>query len=366
MAVRILQMPWHAQGAGRASILYRLSLVLLLLLVVLEAEACSSSPSPPPPLSVLHLPGVVQLNAVADMEARTGDRVIKSILTYHRLGETATTHILYLGGSGLYEIQLDGSGLRQIQMQPPCYFLGAIDPRGKYGLCWNAYGVQAFDLDDPASSWRPRVLVSTSFATSEALISPTMAPDGQHFAALHKVGSELAGAINVYAIDDSMTVATLVATISLPGLHARRLVWSPDGKWLAFTTDESTPSSVVGATYVFTLASILPTLPKQGSQPLQVALSKTQLTKLVDSPHETNAWRPSRAEPIWTYVEAGAIWQVGVLSGKRTAILTIPDGNICAFVWTPDGKQVVFAQCREDGLSESPPARLYVYTLPAT
>lgn len=378
MVVGILRMPWHAQGVRRASILYRLSLVLLLLLVVLEAEACSSSPSPPPPLSVLHLPGVEQLAAVANLETKTGNHWIYSTVVYRPTGDTPTVdtsapHILYSGNRGLADLRLDGTGLRQIQMQPPCATQGPIAMYGSHGLCFaeNSRGVLAFETDALVSIWKPRVLVPTSPASIEHLISPTIAPDGKHFAALHRSGSsDSIPTINIYAVDSSFTVASLVATIRLPGFHALRLAWSPDGRWLAFTTDETTVTTVAGATYAFQLASVLPTLPAvpgQQHQPTQVALSKAQLTQLEDGNDLTNAWYPTGTRPVWTYATAHTIWQVDVLSGKRTAILTIPDGNICAFAWTPDGKQVVFVQCRLAGdIVIPPPARLYVYTLPAT
>lgn len=357
-------MRWLALGSWsrRLNAFNALSALGLLSLCL---AGCSSSLSPLPPLRSLHLPGVVELNAVAELEAKTGDHTIASLLTYRRTSETAT-HILYLGGSALYDIHLDGSGLRRISMQPPCYFLGAVDAGGEHGLCWNAGGVQTFELNDTASSWAPHVLVPASFTPNDALISPTIAPDGQHFAALHSVGSALAGTIDIYATDHAFTTAALVATITLSGLHARRLVWSPDGKWLAFTSDESTPSSVAGATYAFPLASILPNFPRQGSPPRQVALDKAHLTILEESTNETNAWRPSGSGgPTWTYVASGAIWQVDVATGQRTNVLAVPDGGICALSWTSDGKQLIFAQCRVNGASYPPPARLYVYTPPA-
>ena len=366
-------MSWHAQGAWRASILYRLSLVLLLLLVVLEAEACSSSPSPPPPLSVLHLPRVVQLAAVANLEAKTGQRWIYSTVVYRPTDDPSTPHILYSANGGLVDLRLDGTGLRQIQMQPSCIAEGAIAIYGSHGLCFaeNSRGVLAFASDVRTSSWRPHVLVPTSPAAFEHVISPTIAPDGKHFAALQRFGSaEVVPTINIYAVDSSFTVASLVALITLPDFHARRLVWSPDGRWLAFTADESPVSMVAGATYAFQLASVLPALPAlpvQQRQPIRVALSKAQLTQLEDGLDMTNAWYATGARAVWTYATAHTIWQVDVLSGKRTAILTIPDGNICTFAWTPDGKQVMFVQCRLAGSSiEPPPPRLYVYTLPAT
>lgn len=363
-------MPWCTHAVWRDRILYLLSLVLLLLLAL---EACSGSPSPPPPLSVLHLPGVVQLDAVANLEAKTGDHWIYTTMVYRLTGDTSTgntrdTHILYSGNRGLADLRLDGTGLRQIQMQPSCLAEVAIAMSGAHGLCFaeNNRGVLAFEADAHAASWIPHVLVSTSPASFEALLSPTIAPDGKHFAALHYTGSgESVPTINIYAVNSSFTDASLVATITLPGLHARRLVWSPNGRWLAFTSDESTETMVAGATYAFPFTSILPALPARQGQPLQVALSREQLTQLLNGTDKTNAWYPSGTRAVWTYAVGRTIWQVDVLSGERRVILTIPDGNICAFSWTPDGKQVVFVQCQLAGnMVTPPPARLYVYTPP--
>lgn len=371
-------MLWHAQGVRRSNILYPLCCVHLFALLLVALAACSGSPSPPPPLSVLHLPGVVQLDAVANLEAKTGDHWIYTTVVYRPADNTPTddpnaTHILYAGSRGLADLRLDGTGLRQIQMQPPCFSQQPIAISGTHGLCFaeNGEGVLAFKADALTASWMARVLIPTSPASFEHLVSPTVAPDGKHFAALHRFGStETLPTINIYALDPSFTGATLVATITLPGFHARRLAWSPDGRWLAFTTDESTETAVAGATYAFQLASVLPALPMlpvQQRQPIQVALSQAHLTQLLDGTDMTDAWYPTGASAVWTYAAGRTIWQVDVLTGKRSAILTIPDGDICAFAWTPDGKQVVFVQCRLAGsMVVPPPARLYVYTLPTT
>ncbi len=376
----------RAQGVRRLQglypLLHRLGFVPLLVLHVLllvGLAACSSSLSPPPPLSVLHLPGVVQLSAVTTLETTTGHHRIYSTVVYRPnrpTDATSTPHILYSEDGGLVDLRLDGKGLRQIQMQPPCFSQQASDMYGAHGICFadDNSGVLAFEADEHTSSWRPHVLVPTSPASFEHVISPTIAPDGKHFAALHRFGSaETVPAINIYAIDPSFTVATLVATITLPGLHARRLAWSPDGRWLAFTNDETTETAVAGATYAFQLASVLPPLPplpvgqRPPAQVIQVALSMAHLRQLLDSTDMIDAWYPTGVRAIWTYVDGHTIWQVDVLTGARTAILTIPDGNICAFAWTPDGKQMVFVQCRLAGsIVQPPPARLYVYTLPAT
>ena len=374
--MKVLRMPWHTHGDWRDwrdCVLYLLSLALLLVALA----ACSGSPTPPPPLSVLHLPGVVQLDAVANLETKTGDHGIYSTVVYRptdatTIGETSATHILYAGNRGLADLRLDGTGLRQIQMQPPCLAEGVIAVYGAHGVCFaeNSRGVLAFEADALSSSWTSHVLVPTSPASFEALLSPTIAPDGKHFAALHRIGSEPIPTINIYTVDSSFTGASLVATITLLGFYARRLVWSPDGRWLAFTTDESTETTVAGATYAFRLASVLPalpTIPVRQRQPIQVAVSKAHLTQLLDGTDMTDAWYPTGASAVWTYAAGRTIWQVDVLTGKRSAILTIPDGDICAFAWTPDGKQVVFVQCRLAGsMVVPPPARLYVYTLPTT
>lgn len=352
--------------------------IYLLTLLPLLFAACSTSPHPPPPLSVLHLPGVVQLDAVANLETKTGNHWIYSTVVYRPTGDTAPAdtsipHILYSGNRGLADLRLDGTGLRQIQMQPPCATQVPFALYGPHGLCFadDSRGVLAFETDALTSTWKPRTLVPTSPASFEYLISPTIAPDGKHFAALHRSGSsDSIPTINIYAIDPSFTVATLVATITPPGLHALRLAWSPDGRWLAFTNDETTVTTVAGATYAFQLASVLPTLPTvpvQQRQPTQVALSKAQLTQLEDGADLTNAWYPTGTRPVWTFAAGRTIWRVDVLTGKRTDILTIPDGSICAYSWTPDGKQVVFVQCRLAGdIVIPPPARLYVYTPPTT
>lgn len=368
-------MLWHAQGVQRLKVQYPPCFVYLLALLLVVLGACSGSPIPPPPLSVLHLPGVVQLDAVANLEAKTGDHWIYTTVVYRPTDVTSAPHILYAGSRGLADLRLDGTGLRRIQVQPSCFSQQPIAISGSHGLCFaeNGDGVLAFKADSLTATWTPRVLIPTSPASFEHVVSPTVAPDGKHFAVLHRFGStETIPTINIYAVDSSFTGASLVATITLPGLHARRLVWSPDGRWLAFSTDESTETTVAGATYAFLLTSILPalpTLPVRQRQPIQVALSQAQLTQLLAGTDMTDAWYPTGAgaSAAWTYAAGHSIWQVDMLTGKRSPILTIPDGDICAFSWTPDGKQVVFVQCRLAGsIVVPPPARLYVYTLPTT
>ena len=348
--------------SGYSPLVQALRALYLLTLLPLLFVACSSPSKPLPPLQVLHLPDVVQLDAMTTLERKTGNHDIDSILAYRSTGATATMHVLVLGDGALTDIQLDGSGLRQINMQPPCRFLGAIDHVGTHGLCWFNGGVQAFDVDDTALSWTPRVLLSTSLASTEALASPTIAPDGLHFAALYSASSGSPFTINIYAVDHAVTAATLVAIIRLPDLHARRLFWSPDGKWLAFTSDETTVTASSGTTYAFQVASVLTSLPMQRSQPIQITLGKDHLTQLEDSIDETNVWRPGSGNAIWTYIDEGTIWQIDVGTGERTALLTVPNGAICALSWTPDGKQLVFVQCLRSLLRQPPPANLYVFT----
>jgi len=215
---------------------------LLLLLALgpgLDLAACSTPLPPLPPLPSLHVPGVVQLDAVAALEAKTGDRTIRSALTYQRPVETGSdrhpattlaTHVLYLEEGALYVIHLDGSGLHRIAMQTSCYFLGGLDPTGQHGLCWNGQGVQAFGLDEAAISLTPRELVPSNYAYGDVLTYPTLAPDGKHFAALERLGTGAPAAIALYAVDPSFTTAERVATITVPGMAARRLSWSPDGR----------------------------------------------------------------------------------------------------------------------------------------
>jgi hypothetical protein len=328
----------------------------------------------------LHVPGVVQLDAVAALEAKTGDRTIRSVLTYQRPVETRSdrhpattlaTHVLYLEEGALYVIHLDGSGLHRIAMQTSCYFLGGLDPTGQHGLCWNGQGVQAFGLDEAAISLTPRELVPSNYAYGDVLTYPTLAPDGKHFAALERLGTGAPAAIALYAVDPSFTTAERVATITVPGMAARRLSWSPDGRWLAVASSAitGTASADADATYAVPLVSELslarlPPYAVPPRQPLTVTVDAAQLIRLKNGLDLTDAWEPTGHDAVWTYTAGGTIWQLDLTTGQQTALLTIPEGAICAFAWTADGRQVVFAQCRL-GSSEQvpPPDRLYVYTL---
>ncbi|MBE3063857.1 MAG: PD40 domain-containing protein [Spirochaetes bacterium] len=155
-----------------------------------------------------------------------------------------------------------------------------------------------------------------------------------------------------------------------PDLDSFQPRWSPDGRWIAFSSERSVPGDRKLDENIFIVSS-------QGGEP-------RQLTSHTDCFCELLAWSPAgdsiayacsdaiiRIVPIgggeprtvlkadglrtpgnsiaWTidgsrliYSAKGRLWTVSTAGGEPTAITTDLDGDIMQFALSPDGKRIAF------------------------
>ena len=359
-----------------------LCLPALFCMLAISLNGCSGRLPPAAPLPVLHAPGLVRLDAFARLQASTFNQQVYSLVAYNPVGTSGATHLLILAGS-LYDAPLDASApIRTIQ-GPSCDLLGGIDETSGEVLCQQEPGadVLAFHPDTATTTWLGQPLVSGA-TWEDQYTYPAWGPNGRKFAAvhthvqqqdtaqdlIHTYSSQQGNSqdIAIFAVDSTLTNVQQLATLTLPQLPSlpqqstfviRWLSWSPDGKWLTFGDGNMT------ATYGIQIAPLLPRHPKPGGDPLRVTLQSNQVTKLLNQRAIGQAWQPTGDN--LAYMDGGRLTEMNVATGQSRTLLTIPDGYLCGLTWTPDGKRLIFAQCRDAPVESAPAAaQIYIYTLP--
>ena len=356
----------------------RIHLLAFFCLLALSLNGCSGRLPPAAPLQELHAPGLVRLDAFARLQASTGNLQVRSLVAYNTAGTPGATHLLILAGL-LYDVTLDGSApIRAIQ-GPTCDLLGGVDETSGQVLCEKVVpsGVIAFHPDTATTTWLGRPLVA-GVTWEDQYGYPAWRPDGRDFAAVHThvhqqdiaQGADRTHSsqqdnsqdIAIFAVDGALTNVQHVATLALPpqpSFVIHWLSWSPDGKWLAFAGG----SGNLSTTYGIRIASLLPQRPQSGGDPLLVTLHPDQVIKLLNQFVTGQAWQPTGDN--LAYMDGERLTEMNVATGQSRTLLTIPDGYLCGLTWTPDGKRLIFAQCRGAPVESSPPlAQIYIYTLP--
>ncbi len=123
-----------------------------------------------------------------------------------------------------------------------------------------------------------------------------------------------------------------------PGVHERASKWSPDGKYIAWISDESGEDEIWVAS------------PTSTEKP-------RQLTKGADTYKYELSWSPDSKRILWSD-KKNRVSFVEVDSGKVVEVVQSKNWEIRDSVWSPDSQWIAFSQQEENGLSQ-----VYVYSL---
>jgi tricorn protease len=120
-----------------------------------------------------------------------------------------------------------------------------------------------------------------------------------------------------------------------PGIHERNSKWSPDGKWIAFVSDESGEDEIW-------------MMPQDGKG------KKEQLTKGGDTYKYQLLWSPDSKKIMWA--DKKLRLQVVDIETKKTTI--VDEGKMWEFTryaWSPDSKWITYAKDEIEGTT-----RIYI------
>ncbi|HEV2238309.1 MAG TPA: hypothetical protein VGR57_16725 [Ktedonobacterales bacterium] len=334
------------------------------MLLLLTLVSCGGSPPPSPPLADLHLPGVTEIPGVSPLHRGPGTGEIEAVNAYLPSGGGAARALVTID-AGLYDLALDGSRLHTLDIS--CGWPVTVSPDGTWAACRDWHTVSFLPLTDAAPAAHPRVAPLPSDTVTNAL---DWLPDGHHLAVLHTTN---ACAIVIYALDAaSPSALTLVSTLTFPMFAQASLqhtcslqgfAWSPDGAWLAVSSPHPAETDLIS------LRAWFPDLMRLTAVPSELTVTPAMLvrvdTTLAFAPL---AWSAQNGRLTLTYANVelhqGQVRQFDVATRTSTILLSVPEGYIPALSWTPDGKQMVFAQspgrCGE--CFKEPPSRLYVFT----
>jgi WD40 repeat protein len=335
---------------------------VILLAFVMTLASCGGAPPPSPPLADLHLPGVTEIPNVGPLHRGPGTGEIEAITAYLPVGGGTARALLTIDRSP-FDVALDGSGLRQLDIV--CGWPVSVSPDGAWAACRDWHSVVFLPLTDAAPAQHPRIAPLPTDATRPPVV---WLPDGRHLAALH---TKNACALDVYAVDAaSPPWLTLVSTLSFPTFAQASLqhtcslpgfAWSPDGAWLALSSSHPAETDLVS------LRTWFPDLLRPAAAPSELTVTPAMLVRVdMTLAFSPMSWSEQQGELVLTYVSQyrTQIRQFDVATRTSSILLSVPEGGIPALSWTPDGKQLVFAQsagrCSE--CFEQPPERLYVFT----
>ncbi len=117
-----------------------------------------------------------------------------------------------------------------------------------------------------------------------------------------------------------------------PGAHERSAVWSPDGKYIAYLSDQSGEFEV----YI---------------QDQQGKSEAIQLTKNADTYKFSLEWSPDSKKIMWSD-RKHRLRYVDIDSKKTTTVQTSEYGLIRAYNWSPDSKWITFAESSDNRFSK--------------
>lgn len=332
------------------------------LMGILVLTACSGSSANPKSFQDLQIPGANRILGVEAVEEDTGIHVISSIATYQSVIDNRRTHVLFLLRHSVYDMRLDGSNLRRIAIS--CGVPIAVAPDGRWMACpATSKGIITMH-DLTGESPDHNIIISTDGGYLDGL---TWSQDARHLALIN--GLEGGCSISIYEVSDSHSDVDLAAVLSLPefrvqeaagvGCSATNLVWSPDGRQLAFVER--------GGWTVFSLSlsSLHLALQEPITSLTKLIITPNTLNTLANSSYQSNlSWAQSPDVLAFVGSDGRTIEQVNTLTHSDTVLLTQKTAGIFGLSWTPSGGQLLFVLGLPWDENMPPPSQIYVYTMP--
>jgi tricorn protease len=123
-----------------------------------------------------------------------------------------------------------------------------------------------------------------------------------------------------------------------PGVHERNSKWSPDGKWIAYISDQSAEDEVWIA-------------PQDGQG------ASVQLTKGSDNYKYGAIWSPDSKKLLWSDRKQ-RLQFIDIDTKAVTMVAESPVGELDDFSWAPDSKWVAYSKPEDSGMG-----RIFLYSL---
>ncbi len=122
------------------------------------------------------------------------------------------------------------------------------------------------------------------------------------------------------------------------GVHERNSKWSPDGKWIAFISDQSGENEI----YI--------TVQDGSGKPQQI-------TSGADTYYYQQYWSPDSKKLLWADRKQ-RLRYVDIATKQITEVTSATAREIRQYTWSPDSKWISYTNPEEDGMN-----RVYLYSL---
>lgn len=378
-----------------------LGVLCVLLGVALLALGCgSSNPPPVPTLPPLTTPQGPSANAPADSAAAVlqppaPEQSVPTPLpppwpTFTPGPKPRSAHrLLYVSMGRLWTANADGSGREALQLTPPAPRL--LMPFKDPGRAWLAPDGRrlVYFADETAELWIADLATGDNVRLAERMLPVGLDRDQWVTTARTLLDQEMAwttdsgrvallGAPDTYDLFVIDLATNTLTRVTEDDRQEGDFVWSPDGRYLAFTafdntfgttalyTWDSVSDRVIGFTMdpVAEVADVSPTLPftfdrgltflderrfifypvsRKGSVGIWLAdVTDGTLTPVTTDALSDVAWSPEAK--AWVYArrdEPGKLWLLRV-GDKEPTLLT--DDQAYAPVWSPDGRAVLYSR----------------------
>lgn len=169
---------------------------------------------------------------------------------------------------------------------------------------------------------------STLVDASKQLQTVNLAPDGERAVVVAR-----GDVFSVPAKDGTARNMTRTSNA-----HERDAVWSPDGKWIAYNSDETGENEL----YL---------RPQDGKGP------PTQITSGADTYYYAPIWSPDSKKLLWSD-RLQRLRFVDAASKAVTVVDQDKTGEIQSYDWSPDSSWIVWARPEENGLP-----RVYIFSV---